>query len=128
MNILERENLVSNHANEDPEEHEEPPIECVDTKLIIWEQDSFEEFEVDYLNQVYPEKINQNTVSKGCQFVFHFLASSLNYWVELKDGPEIEEGKLSSKDAKYLSSAFAELECDNYHNFNRWGKHFNKKE
>lgn len=47
-------------------------------------------------------------MSKGCEFVFHFLSSSLNYWVELKDGEEVEKEKLSSKDIKYLTNVFAE--------------------
>jgi hypothetical protein len=63
-------------------------------------------------------------MSAGCQFIFHFLSSSLYYWVELKDPENVEEGKLSVKDAKFIQSTLAEEHCDNA---NRWGKNFMKK-
>ena len=64
MNILEREKLTAPEKPKEEEEEEEAP-ECLDTKLVIWDDDEFEELEVDFLNQVYPEKINKNTVTKG---------------------------------------------------------------
>jgi hypothetical protein len=66
-------------------------------------------------------------MAAGCQFIFHFLSSSLYYWVELKDPENVEEGKLSVKDAKFIQSTLAEEHCDNATNYNRWGKNFMKK-
>lgn len=75
-------------------------------------------------------------MKSGTTFIFHFLATSLNYWVEIKDGQEDPEAssspskvqKLSSKDSKYIEQVLNEEGCDNYPNYNRWGKYFNKSE
>jgi hypothetical protein len=80
MNILERE---KNIPTEEPAQEEEIGPECIDTKLVIWDDDEIEELEVDYLNQVYPEKLNKTTMTPGTLFTFHFLSSSLHYWVEM---------------------------------------------
>ena len=58
-------------------------MECCDTKIWIWNEDEYEEFESDYLNQIFPFKINKNAMVPGAKFIFHFLASSMRYWIEL---------------------------------------------
>jgi hypothetical protein len=78
-------------------------VECVETKIWLWDGDEYEEFHSDYLNQIFPYKLNKKTVTKGAQFVFHFLSSSLHYWVELQQEEEPEPEKLSIKDSKVIS-------------------------
>lgn len=56
---------------------------CPVTKVALWDEEEFHEFEAEYLNQVYPEKLNRYRVSEGVEFVFNFLSCSLQYWVEL---------------------------------------------
>lgn len=63
-------------------------MECIDTKIWLWEGDSYEELESDYLNQIFPYKLNKKTITPHSQFIFHFLSSSLHYWVQL-----VQEGE-----------------------------------
>ena len=54
----------------------------METKIQIWDGDTFDEFESDYLNQIYPLKIHKKSVPPNSHFIFHFLSSSLHYWIE----------------------------------------------
>lgn len=94
----------------------------------MWEGEDYEEFHSDYLNQIFPYKLNKKTVSKGAQFVFHFLSSSLHYWVELQLEGEAEPDKLSPKDSKVISEILETDESDNWIAFRRWGQNFNKRQ
>lgn len=63
-------------------------MECVDTKIWMWEGEEYDVYDSDYLNQIFPYKLNKKTMTKDSQFVFHFLSSSLHYWIELQqEGP-----------------------------------------
>lgn len=106
---------------------EEEDVDCVDTRVWLWDGDEYEEFESDYLNQIFPYKINKKTVTKGAQFVFHFLSSSLHYWVELQQEGETEPDKLGSKDIKVIEEILKTDETDNWIAFRRWGENFNKR-
>lgn len=67
----------------DKAKEEEEDVECIDTKVWLWDGDSYEEFESDYLNQIFPYKLNKKTMATNSQFIFHFLSASMHYWVEL---------------------------------------------
>jgi hypothetical protein len=60
-------------------------------------------------------------MAQGSQFIFHFLSSSLHFWVELQDPEQLEPGKLSRKDAKAIQDIFDNDQCDNWIAFKRWG-------
>lgn len=68
-------------GTEDKEKEEEEDVECVDTKIWMWEGDQYDEFDSEYLNQIFPYKLSKKTMAKGSQFIFHFLSSSLHFWV-----------------------------------------------
>lgn len=90
-------------ANPQPEEED---VDCVETKIAIWSGSDFEEFESDFLNQIFPYRINKKTMTAGSQFIFHFLSSSLHYWVELVQEGEQEPEKLGKKDLKVIEEIF----------------------
>jgi hypothetical protein len=81
--------LEGRRPEEPPVPEEEEDVECVETKIWLWDGDEYEEFQSDYLNQIFPYKLNKKTVTKGAQFVFHFLSSSLHFWVELQQEEEV---------------------------------------
>ena len=58
-------------------------MECVETKIKVWDGEEYDEYESEFLNQIYPYKLNKKTVTADAQFTFHFLSKSLHYWVEL---------------------------------------------
>jgi ornithine carbamoyltransferase len=106
---------------------EEEDVDCVDTKVWLWDGDEYEEFESDYLNQIFPYKINKKTMTKGSQFIFHFLSSSLHYYIELQQEGEVEPEKMGSKDIKVIEEILQTDETDNWIAFRRWGERFNKR-
>jgi hypothetical protein len=67
-------------------------------------------------------------MSPGSQFVFHFLSSSLYYWVELVQEGEQEPNTLGKKDIKLIEEILRTDESDNCIAFQRWGQYFNKKD
>lgn len=102
-------------------------MECVDTKIWMWEGDQYEEFDSDYLNQIFPYKLNKKTMAKDSRFIFHFLSSSLHYWIELHQEEEPEAEKMGKKDTKVIEEILKTDESDNCIAFHRWGEHFNKQ-
>jgi hypothetical protein len=66
-------------------------------------------------------------MAKDSQFIFHFLSSSLHYWVELVQEGEPEPDKLGKKDCKVISEILQTDESDNCIAFHRWGEQFNKQ-
>lgn len=95
---------------------------CPETKVLLWDGEEFDEFEPEYLNQVYPEKLNRWTVAEGVEFVFHYLSCSLWYWVELVEKKPPQPGKLSRKDMAYLKD---ELTSSEEKTVRRWSTYFN---
>lgn len=65
------------------------------------------EVQPDYLNNMYPEKLNQFTVSKGVVFRYHFLSKSLYYWIEIVENGETEFGKLSKNDVEKIKEIYS---------------------
>ncbi len=115
-------------ALDKPEAEEEEDVECVETKIWMWEGDQYHEFDSDYLNQIFPYKINKKTMAKDSKFIFHFLSSSLHYWVELVQEEQPQPEKLGKKDCKVIQQILQTDESDNWIAFRRWGQQFNKQQ
>lgn len=107
---------------------EDDDVECVDTQVWLWDGDQYDDFESDYLNQIFPYKINKKTMTKDAKFIFHFLSTSLHYWVELVQEGEPEPEKLGKKDSKVIEEILRTDESDNHIAFQRWGENFGKQE
>lgn len=67
-------------------------------------------------------------MAQGSNFIFHFLSSSLHYWVELVQEGEPQPDKLGKKDVKVIEEILKTDESDNWIAFRRWGEHFQKKQ
>jgi len=90
---------------------------------VLWDGEEFEEFEAEYLNQIYPEKFNHLTVSEGVEFVFHYMSCSLQYWVEVVEKNPPQADKLSRKDMQYIKD---ELTSSEEKTIKRWSAFFNE--
>lgn len=77
--LLEATTTVINKTEEDKELEEKVP----ETDIHLHTGDEVKVIIPDYLVNVYPEKLNQLTLSKGVVFRYHFLSKSLHFWIEI---------------------------------------------
>ena len=65
------------------EEEKELEEKTPDALVCIHNGEDVKTLDPDYLVNIFPEKLNQLTISPGVIFKFHFLSKSLYYWVEI---------------------------------------------